>query len=363
MITKRHHLLIAIIVLIVFSASVTLVVVSVRYRENYNLTNVVNVNSIIGRLRSVFTTINDFPGSVGRDMVFLRTISSLSAFYGDSSNKSWRQLHQDMQGFIDGNEAYDEIVVYKEGCVLTVRRVSQDDGNTFCGAFDSELQNVVSHVKGLSFGGVYVSKLIDYPRVVNGKKSTIPSIIYGTKVLVPNSKNGVLIAVINANYFLKDIRNLQRPGGKVFLLNIDGSYIANSDKTKEKLNGSSTNFYTDYPLVQKNILSNFHVRKFETKNRVFTFMHIIPTTNNFALYDSMPNELKKQNSNSYWVMASVSGKNGSGVWWLSESYVTDVMVILIMHILVIVALYIAIFPTKTLKDLFDSESLVEKQNN
>ncbi len=355
MITRRHHLLIAIIVLIVFSALVTFIVVSVRYQNSYALKGVVNTDSAVMRLQSAFSSMNDFPGSVGKDMVFLRTISSLSTFYNDSSYKTWVPLHKDIQAFIDKNEAYDEILVYKKDCVLEVRRVDQDNSNSLCSPTDRELQSVISHVNSLSSGSVYISKLIDYTRTVNGKLSTIPAIIYGTKVSIPSGKTGVLISVVNADYFLKDIRNLQRPGGKVLLLNTNGSYVVSLKQMKNLQSGVVNNFYNDYALVPKHILANTHIREFQTKNNTFTFMHIIPTTNNFALYDSTYSKTQKQNGSSYWTIVAVSTRNNSDIWWLSEEYITDISIIFIMHALLIVALYIAIFPTEALKEMFDKE--------
>ncbi len=328
--------------------------------ERERLRTFVESSAVEERLSGVFATMNDFPGSAGKDMLFLRSLSSVSALYDNFTSSSWRSAQEDLQQFIERNTAYDEIHMHTSLCMFSVRRVRDEDGSTSCDTASGSLEDAIAHTGGLSQGSVYVSPLVSYTHKVKGKDSTIPAILYSTKVVsAPGSKeDGVIVAVIDANYFLEDIRRLKREGESVFLLNTDGSYIANPDTTKEKLAGGTGNFYADFSAIPNGTLLDPKVRQFETNDKLFTFMRITPTTNNFALYDST----KEGDSAGYWIMAAVSEKTNPGLWWLGTSYITTIAIILLTHLLVVIFMYIALFPTKTLRNLFHHEQETVKED-
>jgi len=348
---KQYHLFLLGTAFIALSAITAILMVLFQGGERERLRTFVESSAIEERLGSVFAAMNDFPGSAGKDMLTLRSLSSVLAFYGHAATLPWRDAHDDLQQFIDRNAAYDEINVYSSFCMFAVRRIQEENGNTSCISPNKVLQDAIAHTSALQQGSVYVSPLVSYARTVKGKESVIPAILYGTKVSALGSASGVIIAVIDANYFLEDVRQLKREGESVFLLNADGSYIANPDATKEKLAGGAANFYTDFPAIRIDTLLNPDMRRFETSDKIFTFMRITPTADNFALYDNAASSSPKsaQYGNSYWIMAAVSDKtNQGGAWWLGTAYLATIAIILLAHVLVLAFLYIVFFPTKTL---------------
>lgn len=359
---QRHNIFIAGIILVALSTASSIYMLFLQGVEQGRLRMLVESSAIEDRMGGVFNMMNDFPGSAGKDMLFLRSISSISDLTLNFSGESWRLAHEDLQQFIERNAAYDEIHIHVPSCMFTVRRISDEDGNTDCDKPNGAEENVISHVSVLPQGGVYVSPLVPYTRKIHGNESTIPVILYGTKISAPNSKGGIIIAVIDANYFLEDVRRLKREGESIFLLSADGSYIANPDTIKEKSNGGAWNFNSDFPDVPKNILSDPSIRQFRTKDKLFTFMRITPTANNFALYDNHEKSdassavgaisVEKIND-SYWIMTAVSDVEHSPIWWLDASYLMAVAIIFVANSLIVAFMYIALFPTRTLSDLFN----------
>lgn len=337
----RYRIFLYGIVLIVASALISFVSLFSQFKETARLKHYVAASAIEERLGGVFTAINDFPGSAGKDMLFLRSLSSIAIFYNEFSVAQWRRAHADLQQFIDRNTAYDEIHIHAPVCTFTVRRVSDESGDTACVSPGDMLGDTVAETHKLKDGSVYVSPLVPYTRKIEGKDSTIPAVMYGTRVSAQGSEDGIAVAVVNANYFLEEIRRLRREGEAVYLVATDGSYLAHPERGKERMEGGNANFYEDYPGAPAGILSDASARRIEANDKVFTFLRITPTASNFALYDD---EDPVQDGR-LWVIVAVSDHVGQGAWWLSTIFLASAGALLLIHALVVVFLRMALFPT------------------
>lgn len=341
MIITRYHIFIASALFVALSAALALVSISSQYRETYRLRQYVSVNAVEGRLSGVFAAMNDFPGSAGKDMLFLRTLSSISELYSNFKVETWRLAHGDIQQFIERNVAYDEMHLHASPCMFTARRVSEEKGDTSCVSPNPIIDNAITHTLDLPQGSVYVSPLVAYTRSVLGKEHTIPAILYGTRVSTPGSEDGVIVAVVNANYFLEEVRRLKRPGETVYLVNTDGSYIAHPESGKEMVSGGTANFYEDFPAVSPGTLSDKDVQMLNAKDTFFTFKRITPTASNFALYEKSSGDVADA---TYWVLVAVSEKNLSGNWFFSLPCLVIIGIVGSAHALVIVLVFFMLFP-------------------
>lgn len=339
---NRYHILVVCTLFVTLFGALALFYISSQYRETYRLRNYMEASAVKERLSGAFVVMNDFPGSAGKDMLFLSTLSGVSELYGDFSVDTWRRTHEDIQQFIERNIAYDEVYIQTPICMFTARRVIEEIGDTACTPHNPMIDDVVTHTLALSQGGVYVSPLVAYTRTVKGKKQTIPAIFYGTKVSAPESADGVIVAAVNANYFLEEIRRLKRPGENVYLVATDGSYIAHPEAGKELIAGGTANFYEDFPSVPAGTLSDEAVSAFDAGGSAFTFMRITPTASNFALYDGTEN-IKK---NSYWILVAMSENNAAGYWFFSMPYITTILIVGIAHTLVALLLFTTLFPRR-----------------
>lgn len=337
MIITRDYIFIVCALFVALSGALALFSISSQYRETSRLRNYMEASRVEERLSGVFAAMNDFPGSAGKDMLFLRTLSSVSDLYENFRAETWRRTHADIQQFIDRNIAYDEVHLHAPICMFTARRVSEERGDTSCSSHNPTVDDAVTHTLALSQGSVYISPLVAYTRTVLDKKSTIPAIFYGTRVSAPgNTGDGVAIAVVNANYFLEEIRRLKRPGEAVYLVHTDGSYIAHPESEKEVIAGGTANFYEDFPAVPAGTLSDEFVQTFDTGAFTFTLKRITSTASNFALYDGAD----QGKSTGYWVLVAVSEKQVVGNWFFSLPYLVTMGIVGIAHVLVIVLLLV-----------------------
>lgn len=341
MIITRYHIFIACVLFVALTAALAIFSISSQYRETYRLRQYVSVNAVEERLSGVFAAMNDFPGSAGKDMLFLRTLSSVSGLYGNFKAETWRLAHEDIRQFIERNVAYDEVHLHASPCMFTARRVSEEKGDTSCVSPSPIVDDAITHTLDLPQGSVYVSPLVPYTRTVQGNESTIPAILYGTRVSTQGSQDGVIVAVVNANYFLEEVRRLKRPGETVYLVNTDGSYIAHPESGKEMVSGGTANFYEDFPAVSPGTLSDKDAQMLNAKDTLFTFKRITPTASNFALYEKSAGDVADA---AYWILVAVSEKNLSGNWFFSLPYLVTIGIVGIAHALVVLLLFAVLFP-------------------
>ena len=325
---------------IIASGAISIFAVAVRSAEVESLRQTLSRDAIDERLAHTFATLNDFPGSAGKDLLFLRTLSSVQNLH---TSEKWDEqilnaAKSDFSNFMKDNYAYKELYFVRKsnGCAVRVKRdtgtpsASGEKGlptevaqaSTPCDEVPLAVSTAIADVNALSIGEIYISPLTLYENT--------PVFFYAT----PVNTNCNIISMIDANYFLEDIRRLARDGEKIFLLDGNGSYLANYDHTKEKLWGADDSFYHDFPSVASSTLSDISMRRFETEKEIFTFWRIYPTESNFALYGGASKLLDGEHRDKYfWIIAAVSQKPQTDAFWGRSSVGASISAIAIAHLL------------------------------
>ncbi len=317
----RHLIFVLALALMILSAVFSVIVASGQYKEVENLKKAAVLNAIDQRLQTTFTAMNDFPGSAGKDLLFLKTLTN----------------ENDLRDFIQNSKVYKELIGLRADGICEFQfnnsKNLNSDGNC---ALPLSVQKISGKAKLLDQKEIYISPLESY------KNS--PVIFYAAL----RNGGGTLISVIEANYFLEEIRRLSRPDELVYLLESDGSYLANPNRAREKLfnpsggqAGSNANFYRDFTAIPANILTDAAVDRFETDKSVFTFWRIYPTESNFAFYNSSNKVSGPDHGSRYfWVMAAVSAKPAEKLFWQDPANIGTIAALIILHFLVIMIFYL-----------------------
>lgn len=318
--------------LVFFNALMSIFALTANHRERDRLMRYLDENAVQERLGSVFSTINDFPGSAGKDMLFLRALSSLTASV--ASGTPTDRARDDLREFLERNSAYSAFFVHEDdrGCVLSVQR-GADAGPCACASTESDVAAAVQEARSLPDGGVYVSPVSRL--ACTGTSTPVSAILYATRI----GSTHTLTAAVGVDYFLKDIRRLARHDEPVYLLRGDGTYLAHPDAAKEWIHGGVANFYADYAQVPSGVLTDPGVRHVAVRGRTFTFLRITPTVSNFALYDSAAT-----GTGEYWILTAVSRSNGGSAWWFSVSYLLAATLIILIHTLLAILIAMVIMP-------------------
>lgn len=347
----RNHIFTIVLSLIVASTVISIVAVSFRFNEADRLRKALARDAISQRLDRSFTAMNDFPGSAGKDILFLHNLSSVQSLHGEPTRIMSPEIRNDFKNFLENNGAYQDLFFYKKNFNCVMRVSSKQASNDLCEAPPPLIANVLAKAAPLSMGEVYISSLISYKDIYPDGED-IPIVAYVSPACPVrsasdnnfNSKNAdnvfngantdcSIVSIVNANYFLEEMRRLARNDEPVFLLDGDGAYLANADRAKEKFSGGTGNFYTDFPDVPKGALDDTSVRWIETETKNFAFWRIYPTESNFAVYEGANKVLGKKHQDEYfWVMAAASDKPKASMWQRNLSYIAAIAAILITHL-------------------------------
>ena len=267
---------------IVASLVISILIVSNTASEAVTLRETLWRGAAEARLSRAFSVINDFPGSAGKDLLYLRTLSSEKSIHDFLLSR----------GVYDAMYRFDTRGACRVG--VTVSEDGEDESG--CGPISPDMQMTVERAQMLAPGEVYVS-----PLMLHGKT---PALLYSTVF-----KGEISVSIVHADYFLEDIRRLSRDGEAVFLLQSDGAYLAHAEKTKEKYFGGTTTFYQDFPEVPGDALADVALKRFESDKAIFTFWRIYPTESNFSVYEGANTIFGPKRSEQYfWVMVAVSEK-------------------------------------------------------
>lgn len=316
---NRPILLVLITIMAGLSVLVAAITLAGQYSSEHKLHKSIDMNAIERRFQDVIADMNNFPGSAGRDVLFLRALTTSGS--GDSDN-----IHKaaaNFSAFIDKNEAYRQLYLFQAGqCAVMIDR---DQPDTNCQAVPTEVIAAVQTASQLDEDDVYVSPLITISVPASARKA--PFLIYAS-----HQNDKVVVAVINADYFLEEVRRLSRPDEQVVLLDKDGSYLTNPDPAKELAAGSSNTFYSDYPAVPKGTLTN-DARNLEADGKTFTFHRVYPTGGGFAL--SEDGVTPPSDDEYYWVIASVTDYKQVQTGWHANPYMFAVSLIVLLQLVII----------------------------
>lgn len=328
---RKHTTLIALF-LISISATVSILAVTLRFNEAVRLGEELSRDAVTKRLEHFFSTMNDFPGSAGEDILFIHSLSSVQNLHNTTTRVISADVYRDFKNALDKNNAYKDLLFYRKnfGCVMRVR---DDDtsGTALCKSPPATIADILKKAEPLSMDEIYISPPISYRDIFPGGDN-IPVIVYVT----PANTDCSIISIIDANYFLEEARRLSRDGEDVFLLDKDGAYLANQDQSKEKFSDTPGNFYTDFPSVPDGALADTDMRFLETPEKSITFWRIYPTESNFAIYEGSNKIFGEGHTNEYfWVMAIVSEPRRAPFWWEDTTYLVSFFVVVSAHALVV----------------------------
>lgn len=328
---KKSYFYIIIAFLIIISAVISIVIFVSLFNEINQLNEAMARDVISRRLEHSFSAINDFPGSAGKDILFLHNLSSVQNLHNTTSKIISPEVYSDFKHILNNNGAYKDLFFYRKefNCVM---RVSENEkyNNKSCEIPPPFIADILTKAAPLTMGQVYISPIISY-RDISLDNNDSPVIAYVT----PANTDCSIISIIDANYFLEEVRRLSREGESVFLLDKDGSYFANTDRTKEKFSGGVNNFYRDFSEVPAGTLADFNVRWLETKTKNFAFWRIYPTESNFAIYEGTNTILGENHTDDYfWTMAAVSDRSRVNEWRNNSTQFIAILIILVAHLLI-----------------------------
>jgi len=283
------------------AALISITALSSRYAEIEKLSKVNTYSTIDERLKGAFAAVNDFPGSAAKDILFLKTLSR----------------EEDIRRFLSGNDVYRDVYVFGSVGDCTARISAGAGVKTPCGTVPDIVRTQLE--QDMASDAVHISSIVLYEGV--------PALLYST-----SHNEGHIVSVIDANYFLEEIRRLARDGERVYLLSRDGSYLANPDSAKEKLFGGEDGFYHDFADVPGGALDDPEIRRFESDSHIYTFWRIYPSVSNFALYEGASALYGKEHADKdYWVMAAVSERPDAGSWWQKPPFLITVGLIVLLN--------------------------------
>ncbi len=310
--TKRVVGVVSIIMLVVFFAFAV-------YVESYYFLKLKEKETspsdlMSGRIKSVVSEINTIPKSIGSDLSFLASISSIDDFRESEGNLS-DEIKDDFMNFMDGSEAYYMLkYIINDSCKICIEKnLENGNYNVF---YDEELDwKEKSFAKkagdNLSNGYILISdlelsssdnRLEKIKR--NGDDEYVPIMRYASLVHDKNGEvNGVLVLVVWADYFLEDIRNSNRDGERVFLINEDGYYLASSEHVEfgDEVGDVNSNFKRDFPDAYESIFDE-NIKTYKNEDYVFNYERIYPYLSSFKINNGVGD------SNFYWILVSVSEK-------------------------------------------------------
>lgn len=345
--SKNYFFVIAFLFITVSAAS-SIIVVAFRFNEVRHLEESFLRDAISRRLENSFAAINNFPGSAGRDLSFLHNLSSVQNLHNSKDKIISPEVYSDFKNVLNNNSAYKDLFFYRKefDCAMRVSGNDKHDRKS-CESPPPVIADILKRVDPLDIGQIYISPIMSY-NDFSLEKEEIPVIVY----VAPANIDCHIVSVIDASYFLEEIRRMSREGEQVFLLDKDGAYLANTDRAKEKFVGwqsppsqnavaRRSNFYKDFPDAPKEVLSDVSVRWAETQSNQFAFWRIYPTESNFAIYEGTNKIMGEDYRKEYfWVMAAVSDKVENDSWWKSQSYAVVISIILISHMLVAAGIYL-----------------------
>ena len=290
--------------------------------KNVRALNANVLDTIDQRMVSLFYEINSFPRGAANDILFLDKLSSLTTLLNSpNTGLSYRQqaqvLRQDLLEFIRENKAYYRIEYLDEKGQQVASVVFDGDEYSIEDRGDVSPRSYFEQAMLLDAGEILISpiKLSSQDGVLENRGSAkhpiyIPVIYYASPLFDDAAqRKGVLVSSVYADYFLDSIRNFQREGEHVFLIDADGYYLAHPQRAKEfgSLLGTNENFYRDYPEISSDALDDFGQRQFETEEYIFSFRHIYPTLGNFEAYKGLEKILGEESMQDYyWILVTVS---------------------------------------------------------
>ena len=318
------------------------------------------VDIIDQRMKSLLSEVNIFPQYVGDDLVFLSRLSSLKKVISskESNEDVMGDLENDFLEFLRESTAYYQLgYIDKEGNEIVK---AEYDGKIYKIIPKEELESkkdadYFSKTFDFNEEEVFISQI--YLNTKNGEIENrgtaenpeyVPVILSAVPVFINGEKTGVIFLSFYADYFLDDIRNFQRPGEGIFLIDEEGYYLAHPNKEIEFafVFGRDNNIYNDYPELSKEIMSDYTKRSFETDDLIFSFKYIYPTAGDFGVHKGSEKVFGENPEESYfWILVSVSDKDeiNDTIKELRSGYIYFLLFSGLVVLIIIFLIFVAVF--------------------
>ncbi len=282
-----------------------------------------SIDAINNRIENLFLEINGFPQDEGNDILYLSknlALKDLLREGGFFQDENRRRLSVEFFNFMEVNPSYYQLRYIDESGMEIIR--VENDGKNLTVVEDVYLQDkkeryYFKDTMSLGENEVYVSRLdLNIENGVLENRGTeespeyIPVIRYSVPIFDDDGKKrGFLIFNVYADYFLEDIRRMEREGEFTFLIDNYGYYLAHPNRSKEFsfMFGKEERIDLDYLDVGGEIITAFDKRIIEAEDVIFTFRHLYPTSRTFEIYQGSKKILGPHpEKERYWVLVSVS---------------------------------------------------------
>lgn len=278
------------------------------------------------KLENKYLEFKIFPRNVGNDLFFLSKLSSFKSFINSniSSDVLKFNVENDFKNFLGENDIFYQVrFIDNNG----IEKIKIQNKNSVLEIIDnSKFQNkshkdyFINTIK-LNQREVYMSKLdlnVEYGEFdkinIDGKSYYVPILRYATPIYDENNiSKGIIIINMYADLFLNSIRNENSNFNKMYLINNEGFYLANSQREKEFGNILNTNYniYTDYSSLPNDLFSEKSLPiDYETKNKYFRFKYLYPTLRSFEIHKGS-NKIYGNNSDENYFLILVNVINKS----------------------------------------------------
>ena len=272
------------------------------------------LDSINDRIDLLSTSINLVPRGVSDDLLFLTQLSSLESLV-ETQTFEWQGLFEnDLLAFLNENTIYYTIEYWNiDGEFMT--GASFDREKVYVDRFThlssvEEFQEHFDRIRMLDPGDVYVSPVILTQRE-NTSAVGMPVLYYGTPVVQEGEIQGLLVALVYADYFLDNVRNASHSHDEesIFLVDRGGQYLAHNNRENEFgfVTGSGISLFTHYPNIAERLLVRSQERHVEHNGKIITMRYIHPTISSFEVHQGTEKVFGKDSHNRhFWVLVSVS---------------------------------------------------------
>ena len=273
-------------------------------------------DSIDLRMDSLVIELRDFSRNGSRKISSLSKSAGVYRLINASplraNSGAVKQIEEEFLEFLDKNSEYYEIILIDQRGQEVVRVGLNNDGVVVVSEDklrDESDNYYFTQTAQLKKGEVFMSNLkID----ISDPNERVAVIHFSTPLFDEDeTRKGVLMVSVNADYFLDDIRRFQRPRELVFLLDKNGDYLAHPDKTKEFASeqGKVGSFYIDYPGISREIVEDVDRRRVESGGQFFSFQHIYPLIGSYELYKGSEKILGHHpEKHYYWTLVNVTDK-------------------------------------------------------